>query len=167
MDPATPPEWDRSQRDDESNQETPRQPRTSQKNSFTALRMTRSISRFDPYQVPTPGQRPTPASRSVSPSPTRPQKRSRSVTHSLDERKDEITGFSDKELDKVIVGVYNYSTTKNLPKVPKDLDLKTNTRVWGTPIFTPSPINRSTPFLIAGPLLGSNDPNTIPDPTRI
>ena len=150
MDPDTPPEWERSQGLDDSNQETPRRPRTSRKNSNTAPRTTRSISRFDPYRAPTPAQRPKPASRSVSPSPARPRKRSRSVLL-LTEGKDEITGYSDDELDKVITDAYDYSSTKKLPKVPKDLDLNTNIRTFGTPNFTPSPITRSTPFPVAGP----------------
>ena len=150
MDPDTPPEWERSQGLDDSNQETPRRPRTSRKNSYTAPRTTRSISRFDPYRAPTPAQRPKPASRSVSPSPARPRKRSRSVL-SLSERKDEITGYSDDELDKVITDAYDYSATRKPPKVPKDLDLNTDTRIFGTPGFTPSPVTRSTPFPVAGP----------------
>ena len=134
MDPDTPPEWERSQGLDSSNQETPRRPRTSRKNSSAAPRTTRSISRFDPYRAPTPAQRPKPASRSVSPSPARPRKRSRSVL-SLSERKDEITGYSDDELDKVITDAYDYSATRKPPRVPKDLDLNTDTRIFGTPGF--------------------------------
>ena len=151
MDPDTPPEWERSQGFDSSNQETPRRPRTSRKNSITAPRTTRSISRFDPYRAPTPAQWPKPASKSVSPSPARPRKRTRSVTPSLGEGKDKITGYSDDKLDKVITDAYDYSSKKKLPKVPKDLDLNTNTRIFSTPGFTPSPIARSTPFPIAGP----------------
>ena len=66
---------------------------------------------------------------------------------------DEITGFSDDDLDKTIKDAYDFTKPLPPPKVPKDLDLNTGYRIFGTPTFTPIP---PAPPLPASDASGSN-----------
>ena len=164
MDPKTPPKWESSQLEYESDQETPRKSRAASRPGPSATRSARSVTKYDPYRVPTPAQRPRPMSRSVSqstsPTPSRTRKRSQSAAPAPEGDAEDITGFSDDELDRTIKDAFDYTKPLPPPKVPKDLDLNTGHQIFGTPTFTPTPHTQplpapdpsgSNPSLLIGP----------------